>query len=65
MTARQPIDINILDWIVGAAIGFLGLVGLYMASRGGGGEIYWIGLGLFVLCVLTIFGLVKTFYDRR
>ena len=53
-----------MDWIVGAAMGFLGLVGLYMASRGGG-AIYWIGLGLFVFCVLTIFGLIKELSDRR
>ncbi len=65
MTAHQSIHINIMDWIVGAAMGFLGLVGLYMASRGGGDAIYLIGLGLFVLCVLAIFGLVKIVYDRR
>ncbi len=57
--------IIIMDWIVGAAMGFLGLVGLYIASRGGGGEIYWIGLGLFVFSVLVIFGIVKIAGDRR
>ena len=64
MTKSQSSQINVMDWIVGEAMGFLGLVGLYMASRGGG-AIYWIGLGLFVFCVLSIFGLIKELSVRR
>lgn len=64
MTSSQSNHIGVMDWIVGAAMGFLGLVGLYMASRGDG-AIYGIGLGLFVFCVLAIFGLIKVLSDRR
>lgn len=44
---------------------FLGLVGLVMASRAEGSAVYWIGLGLFICCVLVVFGLIKEAFDGK
>ena len=55
---------GVWTWIVGASLGFLGLVALAMASRGDG-PIYWVGIVLFALCVLAIFGLIKAAFDHK
>lgn len=52
-------------WVVGASMAFLGLVGLVMASRAEGSAVYWIGLGLFICCVLVVFGLIKEAFDGK
>ncbi len=52
-------------WIAGSAIGLLGLIGLYLASRAVDGGIYGFGLLLFLFAVLFDFWLMKRCFDER
>lgn len=56
---------QIWSWIVGAALTILGLFGLLIASRTEAETMYWAGIGIFVACVLIVFGLIKEAYDRH
>lgn len=50
-------------WLLGALYGLIGLIGLLLASRAGTGLLYWLGLGVFVAAVLTIFGMIRAGFD--
>jgi hypothetical protein len=45
-------------WILGAAMGVLGLVGLFVASRAHDGAFYWGGLAVAVVGVAVIYWLI-------
>ncbi|SME92190.1 hypothetical protein SAMN06265365_101480 [Tistlia consotensis] len=52
-------------YIIGALIGLIGLLGLFMASRAESGDgIYAAGLFLFIFAVLYIFFLIKRGFDH-
>lgn len=42
----------------GVMFGLIGLVALLISSRADGSPLYWIGLGIFVLCIAGIFFLI-------
>lgn len=52
------------SWVLGGLVGFLGLVGLFLASGAGTGGLYFGGLCLFGLSILLIGYLVKRRYDE-
>ena len=53
------------DWVLGGVAAVLGLVGLLIAARSGGGPVgYYGGLALFVIGVLIVFYLVKLAFDE-
>jgi 1,4-dihydroxy-2-naphthoate octaprenyltransferase len=56
---------NVGDISVGVAVGLLGLIGLFMASRALDIEIYIFGLSLGIFAVVFIFGLVRRYCDER
>lgn len=47
-----------LPWLSGGMFALIGFFALVVASRSHGAPTYWIGLGIFVLCVLAIFYLI-------
>jgi hypothetical protein len=51
-------------FVLGGVLGVLGLVGLFLASAAQDGTLYGVGLGLFVLCVLLIFGMIHRYVGR-
>lgn len=51
------------NWIRGAVIGLVGLVGLFVAASGSGFA-YWGGLLIFVLAILLIFQLIGRAFAR-
>ncbi|MFC4351969.1 hypothetical protein ACFOW6_10485 [Fodinicurvata halophila] len=57
---QEPfLDPGIKRWLLGAGIGLLGLVGLFLAAGAtGGGFAYYGGLALTLLCGLAIFRLI-------
>ncbi len=65
MTSDKATGANVLVWVVGVAMAFLALVGLFVSSRAAGETIYVVGIGLFVFGVLVIFGLIGGAYGRR
>jgi hypothetical protein len=52
-------------WIMGGMFGLLGLVGLLQASRAHGGAMYWVGIFIFVACVLVIFYFIHKAFSER
>lgn len=53
-------------WILGGVVGFVGILGLFLAANSHGAHnYYWIGLGLFAVCWLFVFLMVKNSFDRR
>lgn len=46
------------SWVLGGLIGFVGLVGLFLASRAVDGTLYWVGLLVFLFAVLFVFNLI-------
>lgn len=52
------------NWILGIAMGVLGLGGLFFASHAQDEQIYVAGLILFAFAVLFIFYLMKDGFDR-
>lgn len=56
---------QVANWVLGGAAGIMSLGGLFVASRAGQGVGYWGGLAMFAFCVLFIFYLVKTGFDRE
>jgi hypothetical protein len=53
----------ISSWVMGVFVGFLGLVGLVLASGARDGAVYGFGFGVFVFAVLFVFLLIKRGYD--
>lgn len=47
-------------WILGAVMGLIALLGLFLASRAQDDIFYATGLGLFVFGVLFIFALIRS-----
>jgi hypothetical protein len=47
-----------LPWASGAMFALIGFFALVIASRAHGSPTYWIGIVVFVLCVLAIFYLI-------
>jgi hypothetical protein len=48
-----------LNWIIGAIITLLGLMGLFLAAHAADSGIYLFGLLLFLFAVLFDFGLIR------
>ena len=46
------------SFVLGGVVGVLALLGLFVASAAQDGLFYATGLGLFVFCVLFIFGMI-------
>jgi hypothetical protein len=46
------------SFVLGAVVGVLALLGLFLAAGAEDGVFYATGLGLFVFCVLFIFGMI-------
>ncbi len=51
-------------WILGAVMGLIALLGLFLASRAQDDIFYATGLGLFVFGVLFIFFLINRYVGR-
>jgi hypothetical protein len=52
------------DIIVGALVGILGLVGLFLAAGAWDDGIYMFGLSLLAFSVIFNFGLIRKHHDR-
>ena len=52
-------------WIAGAAIGFIGVLGLFLAAHAHDGTFYYAGLAVFALAVLIIGAMVKRSFDMQ
>ena len=57
-------DGAIAPWLLGAAMGLLGLIGLGLASAAEDGVFYGTGLALFLFGVLFVFGLINRSVGR-
>jgi len=55
-------DIDTTDLVILAVLILIAIVGLFLASAGGG--VYGLGLALFVVAVIAGFWWVKRYYDR-
>ena len=55
-------DIELTPLVVLAVAVVVAVVGLFLASAGGG--VYGLGLALFVVAVIAAFWLIKNYYDR-
>ena len=51
-------------WAVGGCMVLLCMIGLYIAAVGEEATLYWTGLLLFAIGVITIFGLIRASYDE-
>lgn len=58
MDTNSPQHSPIGAWVTGAAMGLLGLVALYLASRAEDGTFFLFAVLLFGFCVLMIFALI-------
>ena len=50
--------------VLGGVMGVLALVGLFIAAGARDGAFYATGLGLFLFCVLFIFGMIHRYVGR-
>jgi len=48
------------SWVLGGLIAFVGMLGLFLASRAMDGTVYWVGLLLFLFAVLFNFNLIAS-----
>jgi membrane protein implicated in regulation of membrane protease activity len=55
-------DIDLTELVVLGVLILIAIVGLFLASAGGG--VYGLGLALFVVAVIAAFWWVKRYYDR-
>lgn len=55
---------GLMFWWVGAVIGAIGLIGLFVASNAESDNAYWAGLVVFAVAVLVEFWLIKRWFDR-
>ncbi|KJV10366.1 hypothetical protein VZ95_05410 [Elstera litoralis] len=55
---------SFVDTLVGFFVGFLGLIGLFLASGAVDAQAYLFGLSLFVMAILYNFFLIKGHFDR-
>jgi hypothetical protein len=53
-----------ISFVLGAVMGVLGLIGLFLASAAQDGTLYGAGLGLFLFCVLFIFVMIHRYVGR-
>jgi hypothetical protein len=56
---------NVGTWIMGAAAAVMGVAALFVAARAGHGIGEYAGVGLFVFCVLFVFLLMKSSFDKQ
>lgn len=63
--ARQREADEIGPWLLGAAMGVLALIGLFMAGRARDDVFYGTGLALFLFGVGFIFVLIHRYVGRR
>jgi hypothetical protein len=52
------------SFVLGGVMGVIGMLGLFVASGAKDGVFYATGLGLFVFCVLFIFGMIHRLVGR-
>ncbi len=52
-------------WLLGAALGLLGLIGLVIASGATDRVFYWTGLVLFLFSVVFIYGMINRYAGGR
>jgi len=66
MADQHNLDLTtILRWAVGVMFTLIGFFALLVASRAGGSLMYWIGIGMFLLCVLAIFFMIAKSFDSN
>lgn len=53
------------SWILGIVAGLVGIVALFFAANAHGGEMYMIGLIVFLLIALFEFWLIKRWFDAK
>jgi hypothetical protein len=51
-------------WIWSGCVGLMGVIGLFVAARGGHSAPYWGGLGFFLFAVLFVFYQIKRSFDH-
>jgi len=51
-------------WVLSGAVAIMGLIGLFVAARGGQSVPYWGGLGFFLFSVLYVFYQIKLAFDE-
>lgn len=51
-------------WVFGACAVLFSLFGLFIASLAAGAKLYWLGLGFFLIGVITVFNLIRTTFDE-
>ncbi|NBC33570.1 MAG: hypothetical protein GVY13_12925 [Alphaproteobacteria bacterium] len=56
---------NIGNWVMGGVIGFLGLLGLFMASRAEDDMFYFAGILLFVFAIFFVFRLIGKYTAQK
>lgn len=47
-----------VSWVLGGLIAFVGLLGLFLASRALDGTVYWVGLLVFLFAVFFNYNLI-------
>lgn len=62
--ADEAMASEVGPWVLGGIFAFLALLGLGLASRAQDDVLYGTGLGLFVLCVVSIFYLIHRYVGR-
>jgi ABC-type uncharacterized transport system permease subunit len=53
------------SWILGIVAGLVGIVALFFAANDHGGEMYMVGLIVFLLTALFDFWLIKRWFDGK
>jgi nicotinamide riboside transporter PnuC len=53
------------SWILGLIAGLVGIVALFFAANDKGGEMYMIGLIVFLLTALFDYWLIKRWFDAK
>jgi uncharacterized membrane protein YhhN len=56
---------GVQSWILGLIAALVGMVGLFFAANDKGGEMYLIGLIVFLLTVLFDYWLIKRWFDAQ
>jgi hypothetical protein len=46
------------SWVLGAVVGLVGMIGLFLASRADDATLYWVGMLIFLFAVLFVFNLI-------
>jgi ABC-type maltose transport system permease subunit len=53
------------SWILGVVAGLVGIVALFFAAKDHGGQMYTIGLVVFLLVAAFEFWLIKRWFDAK